>query len=247
MTTPLAFDQLYARVRAQAELERRIAASKMEGDRRITAFDERMAAAQAQAHERDQALERHRMQWKPEADRRAAAADRRAENLEGPMPQFQKIEPCTIDWTADWMQVNLSPGDRFARNFVEPAVIDLFQAQGLRVTTVYPCARTLREGLALQIDILVVEEGEVVLVDCEDHLSRDQVDEFVGKIQLFKQAFPHYSSYQTYGAVAAIEVQDGVETYLHDQGLFIIRPVGSQTTITGVAITNSPQFQPRIW
>jgi RecB family endonuclease NucS len=94
----------------------------------------------------------------------------------------------------------------------------------------------------MEIDILAVDETEVVLVECKSRLSKDDVNDFLEKLSRFKQAFPHYKNYQAYGAVAGIEIDEGVDRYAYKQGLFVIKPSGET-----VEIINDSGFEPKLW
>jgi hypothetical protein len=187
--------------------------SRQEFDRRTEEFNRRAAEAKA------------------EADRRAVEADQRLAKLEQAVERAVKsVDALTTRW------------GRFVDGLVEPAVVQLFQERGIDVKEVYPRARTKRPGLAMEIDILAVNETEVVLVECKSRLSQDDVDEFLAQLNRFKHSFPHYQNYRVYGAVAGIEINEGVDRYAIRKGLFVIEPAGDT-----VAIRNDDQFQPRTW
>ena len=94
----------------------------------------------------------------------------------------------------------------------------------------------------MEIDILAVDDTQLVLVECQSSLSKDDVDDLLGKLSKFKQAFPRYSDCKTYGAVAGIEIDEGVDRYAYKKGLFVIKPSGDT-----VAIINNEQFKPQSW
>ena len=94
----------------------------------------------------------------------------------------------------------------------------------------------------MEIDILVVDETELVLVECKSHLTKEDVEYFLEKLERFKAAFPHYKDYHTYGAVAGIEVDQGIDRYAYKKGLFVIKPSGKT-----VEIINSDGFNPSTW
>ena len=168
---------------------------------------------------------------KEEYDRRAAEADRRMIKLEKTVDRTSKaVEALTTRW------------GRFVEELVEPAVLRLFQEKGIDVKEVHPRARTKRQGFAMEIDILAVDDTELVLVECKSRLSKDDVDEFVEKLTRFKDSFPHYGNYKAYGAVAGIEINEGIDRYAYRQGLFVIKPSGD-----GVAIANDDDFKPVTW
>ena len=166
-----------------------------------------------------------------EADRRAAEADRRLAQLEKTVANTNRaVDGLTTRW------------GRFVEELVEPAVIKLFRTRGIDVKETYSRARVKRQGLAMEIDILVVNDTEVVLVECKSRLSQDDVNEFLAKLSQFKQAFPHYQNFQAYGAVAGIEIDEGVDRYAYKKGLFVIKPSGDT-----VEIINDLEFQARRW
>jgi hypothetical protein len=94
----------------------------------------------------------------------------------------------------------------------------------------------------MKSDILGVDDTELVLVELLPRFSQDDVDEFIEKLTRFKIAFPHYKNYRAYGAVAGIEINEGVDRYAYRKGLFVIKPSGDT-----VAIINDADFQPNTW
>lgn len=94
----------------------------------------------------------------------------------------------------------------------------------------------------MEIDILVVDTTDVVLVECKSRLSRDDVNDFIENLEKFKIAFPAYKNYQAYGAVAGIEINEGVDRYAYQKGLFVIRP-----SCDTVEIVNDQKFQAKFW
>ena len=173
-----------------------------------------------------------------EADRRAAEADRRAAEADRTMARLER----TVERTSRAVDSLTTRWGRFVEELVEPAVLRLFQEKGIDVKEIYPRARVKRQGIAMEIDILAVDEIDLVLVECKSRLSKDDVDEFLEKLTRFKIAFPHYKNYQAYGAVAGIEINEGIDRYAYKKGLFVIKPSGDTVTII-----NDADFQPMTW
>jgi hypothetical protein len=218
--------QEYDRRAAEAKAE-----AKAEADRRAAEYDRRAAEAKAEADRRAAEAKDEADRWAAEADRRAAEADRRLAKLEKTVANTSRaVDSLTTRW------------GRFVEELVEPAVISLFRGKGIDVKETYSRARVKRQGIAMEIDILAVDETEVVLVECKSRLSKDDVNEFLEKLSRFKQAFPHYKNYQAYGAVAGIEIDEGVDRYAYKQGLFVIKPSGET-----VEIINDSGFEPKLW
>ncbi|CCI00055.1 conserved hypothetical protein [Microcystis aeruginosa PCC 9717] len=148
----------------------------------------------------------------------------------------------TVERTSKAVDSLTTRWGRFVEELVEPAVLRLFQEKGIDIKEVYPRARVKRQGIAMEIDILGVDDTDLVVVECKSRLSQDDVDEFIEKLTRFKIAFPHYKNYRAYGAVAGIEINKGVDRYAYKKGLFVIKLSGDT-----VAIINDADFQPNTW
>lgn len=174
-----------------------------------------------------------------EADRRFAEADRRAAEADKRLARAEAIAA-----QANQAVNNLSSRwGRFVENLVAPAALRLFQGQGMAVQEVYQRVRSARSNRNLEIDILVVDDDVAVAIVVKSRLTQDSVRQVLRSLEQFKAAFPHYSSYRLYGAVAAIEIDKDVDTYAHNQGLFVIQQCGDSVEISRAA----DDFSPRIW
>jgi hypothetical protein len=177
-----------------------------------------------------------------EADHRAAEADRRfTESKAQSDRSLEQLKRSVAEATRAVNALTTRWG-RFVEELVEPAVVRLFQERGIDVKEKHPRVSVTRQDIAMEIDILAVDTTDVVLVECKSRLSKDDVDEFIEKLQNFKIAFPAYKNYQAYGAVAGIEINQGIDRYAYQQGLFVICPSGET-----VAIVNDQKFQAKIW
>ncbi len=205
-------------------------------------FDRRLRESDRRAEEAKLESDRRAEEAKLESDRRLAEIERvfTESKLERDR-SMAKLEQ-TVERTSRAVDSLTTRWGRFVEELVEPAVIRLFSEKGIAVTEIYPRARVKREGIAMEIDILAVDNIDVVLVECKSRLSKDDVDEFIEKLTRFKIAFPHYKNYRAYGAVAGIEINDGIDRYAYKKGLFVIKPSGDS-----VAIANDVNFQPMTW
>ncbi|PSR17927.1 hypothetical protein C8255_10110 [filamentous cyanobacterium CCP3] len=173
-----------------------------------------------------------------EADRRAAEADRRAAEADQRLERLERIAANTsrevAGLTTRWGQ--------FVENLVEPAVIRLFQSRGIDVQETSRRMKSKRPGAQMEIDIFAVDGDVAVAIEVKSRLAQRDVDDFLGKLGRFRQAFPHYSDYALYGAVAGIEIDAGVDRYAYQQGLFVIQQTGDTVTIA-----NDEVFRPAAW
>jgi hypothetical protein len=170
-----------------------------------------------------------------EADRRSAEADRRRAEADRTMEELKKL----VRATTEAVNNLTTPLCLFIEEMVEPAVVQLFQGRGIDVTQTMSRLKSKRPGAAMEIDILAVNGSELVAVECKSRLSKDDVDDFLDRLQRFKLAFPQFRDFQVYGAVAGIESDQGIDSYAYRRGLFVIKQSGET-----VKIINDVQFQP---
>ena len=192
------------------------------------------------------ALERSRAEFDrraAEADRRAAEAkaenDRRAAEAALSLAKLEK----TVERTSKAVDGLTTRWGRFVEELVRPAVVRMFRDRGILITRTMERVRSpLTSGTPMEIDILGINGMKMVAVECKSRLSKDDVDEMGDRLTNFKKAFPEYAQYTLYGAVAGIEINEGVDIYAYRQGFFVIRTNGDS-----VEIANDDKFQPLAW
>ena len=206
-------------------------ASQAEADRRFAEADRRAAEANRLAAERAAEVNRLAAERAAEADRRAAEADRRLQQLEKVAANTSReVAGLTTRW------------GQFVENLVEPAVVRLFQARGIQVKETARRMTSNRLEAPMEIDIWAVDGDVAVAIEVKSRLSRGDVDDFLDTLSRFRLAFPHYGDYRIYGAVAAIEIDRGVDRYAYQRGLWVIKQTGDTVTLA-----NDAEFQPRSW
>jgi hypothetical protein len=176
-----------------------------------------------------------------EAERRNAKADRLSAEAERREEANRSMEELKKQVQETTKAVNnlTTPLCHFIEEMVEPAVVRLFLERGIDVTQTMSRLKSQRPGAAMEIDIVAVNGSELVAVECKSRLSKDDVNDFLTRLQRFKVAFPQFREFQVYGAVAGIEIDQGIDAYAYRQGLFVIKQSGET-----VKIANDDLFQP---
>ena len=206
-------------------------------------FEQTNAALVSSTAALEQSIERSRTEFtrslaesRAEFDRSfaqsRAEADRRMASLEKTVERTSKaVDGLTTRW------------GRFVEELVRPAVVRMFRDRDILITRTMERVRSpLSSGSPMEIDILGVNGMKVVAVECKSRLSKDDVDEMGDRLTKFKKAFPEYAQYTLYGAVAGIEINEGVDIYAYRKGLFVIRTSGES-----VEIANDDKFEPLAW
>jgi len=133
--------------------------------------------------------------------------------------------------------------DNFVEDILVPSLCKLFVDKGMNIQQTAQSVSSQRHEKLTKIDILAVcEEHKVLLIEYQIDSDENSIDEFIEKLARFKVAFPHFKDYQAYGVVAGIEINEGIDRYAYQKGLFVIKPSGDS-----VAIANDDDFKPVAW
>jgi hypothetical protein len=132
----------------------------------------------------------------------------------------------------------------FVEYLIKPAVVKLFQERGIEVHKV---ARDIKAnnpklGLATQIDLLVINTDTCILIEIKSHLSVDDINEHVERMEKFKPLFPEYKNSRVLGAVSGMVMSDEVARYGYKKGFFVIGQKGETAVIL-----NDDKFKPTVW
>jgi hypothetical protein len=130
----------------------------------------------------------------------------------------------------------------FVEHSVAPAALRLFQAEGIEVHEVHSSVEAKRNDEAIEIDLLVVNDGALVVIECKSKLTIDHVDEHVKRMEKLKRLLPLYKNHQAYGAVAAMVISDSVKNYAHKHGFYVLYQNGDN-----IDVSHPATFKPRTW
>lgn len=215
--------------------------SQAEADRQAAEADHRLAELNTAAELRAAEADRRLAELNAAAELRAAESDRQTQELKRiAANNSREIAGLTTRW------------GQFVENLVEPSVVRLFQERGIDVQATAQPIKSHRPGAEMEIDIFAVNGDVAVAIEVKSRLSRQDVEDFLARLERFRQAFPHYAEYQIYGAVAGfgvsaqpngIEIDAGVDRYAYQRGLFVIRQTGDTVAIAN----NNTTFQPAAW
>ena len=198
------------------EILRKLALSSEETDRRIQQTDLQMKETDRRMQETDRIIQETGLQMK-ETDRKLKEVTKAIGRLGNRLGEF-------------------------VEEMVRPAVVRLFQQRGIAVHQVFRDACAERDGDAMEIDLLVVNNVDVVLVEVKSELKVDDVKEHLSRLERFKKLFPQYAGFRVMGAVAGMVVTEETARFAYRQGLFVLAQSGDTVTIR-----NDADFQPVVW
>jgi hypothetical protein len=155
--------------------------------------------------------------------------------------KFKETDRKIKEVTASIGKLGNRLGD-FIEDAVRPAAVRLFQERGIAVHEVYQNVTMQRDGEGLEIDLLVVNDGKAVGVECKSNLKVDDVNEHLERLAKLKRLSPKYRHYKLMGALAAMVIPDNVARYAMSKGLFVIGQSGEH-----LVIRNDEGFEPAVW
>ncbi|QGU33537.1 DUF3782 domain-containing protein [Thermochromatium tepidum] len=175
-----------------------------------------------------------------ETDRKFQETDRKFQETEAQMRETRRLVERI---SRDLGRLGNRLGE-FVEEMVEPAVVALFQARGLKVhRTMQDLTCRDDDGrLLAQVDLAVIDSDTLIAVECKSHLSVDDVNEHLERLAHFKTYWPEYGGYKLLAAVAAMVVPEEVAAYAYRKGLFVLAPSGET-----MRLLNDEAFQPKAW
>ncbi len=148
--------------------------------------------------------------------------DRILKELSAEIKETQKITAREIK------AVNTSIGrlsnrlGEFVEEALRPSAVRLFRERGIDVHEVHQNVTSDREGSAFEIDLLVVNNQDVVAIECKSNLSIDDVNEHLERLEKIKRFLPDHVNKRISGAVAGMVIPANVATYAIKKGLYVI-------------------------
>lgn len=155
--------------------------------------------------------------------------------------QFKETDRRLKEVTANIGKLGNRLGD-FIEEAVRPAAVRLFQERGIAVHEVHQNIRSQRGDEGLELDLLVVNDQDVVAIECKSNLGLDDVNEHLQRLEKLKRLLPSYANSRVMGAVAAMVIPSNVAQYAFRKGLYVIGQNGDH-----LEIRNDPTFAARVY
>jgi hypothetical protein len=130
----------------------------------------------------------------------------------------------------------------FVEEAVRPAAVKLFRERGIDVHEVQQNVSAKRDGEGLEIDLLVVNDKDVVVIECKSNLSIDDVNEHLNRLEKVKRLLPRYGDCHILGAVAGMVIPENVAVFAIRKGLFVIGQNGEH-----LELKNEVSFTAKVW
>ncbi len=224
------------------EAERRAELERLEAERRAEL--ERLEA-ERQAELKQMEAERQAELKQMEAERRAELerleAERRAETEIILRKSKAELDQQVKELNQQMGKLSGRLG-QFVEAMIMPSLVSLFRSRGIEVHEVHPNVTATRPQGSIEIDLLVVNDGDAIAVECKSRLTVEDVNEHLLRMDKIKTLLPTYREKRLLGAVATMVLNDHVGRYAYGKGLYVLAQSGETVTIK-----NDMNFQPAYW
>ena len=212
-----------------------------ETDRKFQETDRKFQETDRKFQETDrkfQETERLMQQRSEEMDQRFQETDRKFQETDR---KFQETDKKIKEVSVAIGRLGGRLGE-FVEYAVQPAAVRLFREKGIDVHEVHRQVSVQRDEGALEIDLMVINQENLVGIECKSSLSVDDVKEHLYRLRKVKTLMPAYANKRVLGAVAGMVVPDNVAKFAEKNGLYVMAQSGDT-----VKILNDESFNPASW
>jgi len=120
---------------------------------------------------------------------------------------------------------------RLVEALCKPAAYALFKKEGIEIDRVYEGMRKAKvTGQdAMEIDVALCDTSVAVIVEVKTRCCKRDIDYFLSQMKHCKEWFPDFASKKLLVAVAAIQYDNGADTYAQKKGLYVLQLSGEDT------------------
>jgi len=177
-----------------------------------------------------------------ETDRKFQETDRKFQETREEMRTLSKETQLKIKQVSESIgRLGNRLGD-FVEEMVRPAAVRLFRERGIDVHEVHQNIVSQRGDEGIEIDLLVVNDTDIIAIECKSNLGIDDVNEHLQRLEKLKRLLPSYANKRVMGAVTGMVIPDHVARHAYRQGLFVIAQTGNH-----LALRNDLNFHAKIW
>ena len=155
--------------------------------------------------------------------------------------RFQATDKKIKEVTKNIGRLGNKLGD-FIEEMVRPAAVRLFRERGIDVHEVYQNVSATRDNEGIEIDLLVVNDNNVIAIECKSTLGIDDINDHLQRLEKLKRLLPAYANKRLMGAVTAMIIPENVANYAYRNGLYVIGQTGDQ-----LVVRNDLKFKAKIW
>ena len=181
---------------------------RKESDLRAAERDEEFNRKMA---ERDEEFNRKMAEWDENFFREKEEWDQRMRETD------KKIKEVTTRFS--------STTGHIIEGLMSSSAIRMYEDKGFKINSLCKNYKRKNKQLNLEMeqDVVLFTETQVIVEEVKASCDKKDVEKFFRNMEKFKMLYDEYADKEVFGAVAAVNYEDGADTYARDLGLFVVR------------------------
>ncbi len=105
------------------------------------------------------------------------------------------------------------------------SVIKIYEDKGFKINSLCKNYKRKNKQLNLEMeqDVVLFTETQVIVEEVKASCDKQGVEKFFHNMEKFKLLYDEYADKEVFGAVAAVNYEDGADMYARNLGLFVVR------------------------
>ena len=105
------------------------------------------------------------------------------------------------------------------------SAIKIYEDKGFKINSLCKNYKRKNKQLNLEMeqDVVLFTETQVIVEEVKASCDKKDVEKFFHNMENFKLLYDEYADKEVFGAVAAVNYEDGADTYARNLGLFVVR------------------------
>ena len=219
----------------QQENRQAIAQLRLDHDRDVQQICD-AASEKEREHERHMSELRERWkrdeEWFAEMRRSQAETDRMQKETDRIIKETDRIIKETAQQMKETDKKIKELSTRFSsttghiiEGLMSSSAIKIYEEAGIKIDSL--CKNFKRKNkslnLEMEMDVVLLNDTQVVVEEVKASCDKKDVEKFFHNMEKFKLLYNEYADKEVFGAVAAVNYEDGADQYAHELGLFVVR------------------------
>lgn len=212
----------------QQENRQAIAQLRLDHDRDVQQIRD-AASEKEREHERHMSELRERWkrdeEWFAEMRRSQAETDRMQKETDRIIKETAQQMKETDKKIKELSTRFSSTTGRIIEGLMSSSAIKIYEEAGIKIDSL--CKNFKRKNkslnLEMEMDVVLLNDTQVVVEEVKASCDKKDVEKFFHNMEKFKLLYNEYADKEVFGAIAAVNYEDGADQYAHELGLFVVR------------------------
>ena len=198
----------------QLEDRQAIAQMRLDHDRDVQQIRE---AASEKEREHERRMRELRERWREDREWFAEMKRLQRETWEQSKETERKIKELSTRFS--------STTGHIIEGLMSSSAIKIYEDKGFVINSLCKNYKRKNKQLNLEMeqDVVLFTDTQVIVEEVKASCDKKDVEKFFHNMEKFKLLYDEYKDKEVFGAVAAVNYEDGADQYAHELGLFVVR------------------------